>query len=197
MTGWGVFRRRQTPPLLPKSQDYKPYLRMDFLRRCAYCRVKEYPEDNQFHFGVDHFRPKSRNDFAHLDRVYSNLYYSCNRCNQVKGNHWPSPALELRGLLFADPCGDDIYRDHLRLGRAGDLQPLSNCGAYTREILRLNAAYLVRWRGKMMALFEDVVRAQFMAEEVGKSPLPERDALLQARLAHLREICSRLKEYYL
>jgi hypothetical protein len=50
MTGWGVFSRRQTPPLLSKSQDYKPYLRLDFLRRCAYCRVKEYPEDNQFHF---------------------------------------------------------------------------------------------------------------------------------------------------
>jgi hypothetical protein len=100
-------------------------------------------------------------------------------------------------MFLADPCDDDVYRDHLRLGRFGDLRPLSNCGAYTRDILRLIAAYLVKWRGKMMALFEDVERARFMAEEVGKSPFPKRDSLLLARLAHLRGICSRLEEYYL
>jgi len=34
-------------------------------------------------FGVDHYRPQSISQFAHLKCDYRNLYYCCGNCNSL------------------------------------------------------------------------------------------------------------------
>ena len=48
---------------------------------------------------VDHFRPISR--FPRLAYEWTNWVFSCHRCNQEKGNKWPT-------FGFVDPCADAV-----------------------------------------------------------------------------------------
>ena len=64
----------------------------DFGPICAYC---ERPCHSQSRLGapsdaetIDHFRPRNR--FPTLYLEWLNLVYACDRCNQRKGNQWPS-----------------------------------------------------------------------------------------------------------
>jgi len=95
-------------------------------------------------FEIDHFRPASkfRNQVTH----YPNLYYSCGKCNRHKGNTWPSDELISLGLRFADPCQEDMYVQHLQEMPDGTLQPLTTCGRYTGDHIRLNRRDLLNWR---------------------------------------------------
>ena len=90
--------RKQDPPIQARYQDYKPYLRLDFVYRCAYCTIHEGRHGGEHNFQVEHFRPKRKDLFPELELVYSNLYYACNRCNVIKGSKWPTPEQQARGL---------------------------------------------------------------------------------------------------
>lgn len=139
------FRRRQTPPEPVRWQKTKPFLRLDFDRRCAHCLVPESHFGPPSNFHIDHFRPKSLPQFAHLVNDYNNLYYVCADCNRFKSNTWPSPKLEQLGFSFVDPCEDDhLY--HWRVSLQGFVQPLTFPGEYTITRLNLNRAFLVEWR---------------------------------------------------
>src|ERR1700730_8522952 len=100
-------RKQNTPPL-PNYKKYKPYLRLDFESRCAYCHIPELRYGPSRNFTVDHFRPKSNPQFHNLICLYSNLYYVCQDCNSSKGSAWPLPAIEEHGFRFLDPCLDDL-----------------------------------------------------------------------------------------
>ena len=95
-------------------------------------------------FGADHFKPFKH--FPELDCVYQNLYYCCNKCNGIKGAHWPSADLQKKGIRFADPCIEDPYTVHLSIQPSGDLKPTSEVGSYTLEIIRLNREECRRFR---------------------------------------------------
>ena len=84
------------------SASCKMYLRHDFKHRCAYCGVTEefmapVSEIADKFFEKDHFSPQHDNQPALHE--YSNLYYSCTRCNNKKD------AISLP----LDPCVDDIF----------------------------------------------------------------------------------------
>ena len=155
-SGWGIFKRSQSPPVLTNYRAYKPFLQVDFLHRCSYCRITEHRWGSERNFVVEHFRPKSRKLFVRLICKYSNLYYACNRCNDFKGDTWPNAALRSSGYYFADPCVDDVYNHHLRIRNTGQLEALTNCGEYTRDHLRLNRTTLVIWRRERRKLLEDI-----------------------------------------
>ncbi len=124
-------------------QAYGPFLRVDFEFQCAYCRRHE------FFFGggeaaeIDHFRP--RRLFPELENVYRNLYWSCRKCNAVKGGTWPTDAQMARGLRFLDPCAEDTD-DHWRAHGDGTLAPLTPTGRYTIRHLRLDRPTLTEFR---------------------------------------------------
>ena len=62
----------------------------DFGVICAYCErpcSATATDQDPGEESVDHFRPRNR--FADLWLDWSNLVYSCRRCNQAKGNSWP------------------------------------------------------------------------------------------------------------
>ncbi len=89
-----------------KYGAYKPYLQPLFRRRCAYCISHEDVMGRYDAMEVDHFRPSSRSEFAHLKNEWTNLYYCCRVCNgrQGKSDHWPTEEQEAYGYRFVDPC---------------------------------------------------------------------------------------------
>lgn len=127
---------------------YKPHLQRLFRDRCAYCLSHEDLMGRFDAMEVDHFRPKGRPEFAHLEREWANLYYCCRRCNQHKWNKWPSPAEQARDLRFVDPCEEDPD-DHFRLTR--DARGNEACwitgetpaGRYSIAKIRLNRRQLI------------------------------------------------------
>jgi len=142
------FFRNETPPQQTKYQDYKPFLRRDFLHRCAYCEIHEDHLGGHWAFGVDHFRPKSK--LRKLLLVYRNLYYACNLCNTMKGETWPSRSEQKDGYRFLDPCQEDPYVDHLAPAGDGMLESRTEPGEFTLKHLRLNRRQLCRHRRRLI-----------------------------------------------
>jgi hypothetical protein len=200
VTGWGIFRRSQTPPLLDSYQEYKPFLRVDFSWRCAYCRITEHRWGSERNFVVEHFRPKGLSEFAHLICAYSNLYYACNRCNDFKGTTWPTAAMKRKGYFFADPCASDVYQEHLKVRKDGRLQTLTKCGEYTRNHLLLDRDLLVTWRAERLDLLRDVKAAERAVATLEKRLMPQVDEhmrqVLQSLIDRHRKLCDRLRREY-
>jgi hypothetical protein len=141
-----LFTRSQSPPKFTDYKKYLPFLRIDFRRMCAYCERPELAVGGEESFQIDHFRPKAVSP-ADLETDYQNLFYSCHKCNQFKGSTWPSDARIAEGFRFADPCQEDMYAEHLLEDKqTGKLLPLSNCGRYTRDHIKLDRSALVKWR---------------------------------------------------
>lgn len=76
-------QRRHGPAGYRNYQDYKPWLRDEFTFRCVYCLERElwYP-DRQASFSGDHVEPQKDAPSRVCD--YTNLVYSCTRCNSYK-----------------------------------------------------------------------------------------------------------------
>ena len=124
----------------------KPYLRKEFLYRCAYCTLHEgdVGAGGIWHYCVEHFRPRKK--FPELVCVYGNLYYACPYCNTTKGETWPSDKSIEQGFYFVDPCEDDLYVDHAEEQDDGILKHKTNAGFYTIEHLRLNRSFVRKMR---------------------------------------------------
>jgi len=87
-------------------------------------------------FGVDHYRPQSISQFAHLKCDYRNLYYCCGNCNSRKKDAWPID--EKVGPYVINPC-DHVMADHLRFDAVtASVAARSPWGMYTRDLLQLD-----------------------------------------------------------
>lgn len=53
---------------------------------CAFCDT--FPLADRTTEPIEHFRPKSPDEFAHLAFEWTNLYYSCHRCQTEKRELW-------------------------------------------------------------------------------------------------------------
>jgi 5-methylcytosine-specific restriction endonuclease McrA len=79
--------RRRHGPVYRDPKTYKPWLRDEFEFRCVFCLRREVWLDGHNSFSVEHLKPF---DLApELLCEYSNLVYSCNRCNSFKLTQWP------------------------------------------------------------------------------------------------------------
>jgi len=152
-------RRKQRPPVLAEYRKYKPYLRIDFQYRCAYCHIPELRYGPPGNYSIDHFRPKSRPEFSHLVSRYANLYYACQDCNRHKGKTWPAPQLRADGFRFLDPCKDD-YNEHWRVRPSGEIEAFTRAAEYMIGRLGLNCAYLIDWRRKKGSLIAYIERLE-------------------------------------
>lgn len=173
-----IFNRTQAVPMLSEYEDYRPYLCRDFDYRCAYCLRHE------FFFGggeageIDHHRP--RHLFPALTAEYSNLYWSCRKCNAVKGGKWPSAEQMENGIRFLDPCVED-HDDHWTVQADGTLEPLTLVGRYTIQQIRLDGPTLIEFRALMYRLEERTQEIEAALAGTGLSL--EVRASLQAEVA--------------
>ena len=65
---------------------YKPFLRTDFNKRCAYCNLSE--ERITTYFEIDHYIPKDafKDIRPELETDYNNLMFACRKCNSEKSS---------------------------------------------------------------------------------------------------------------
>lgn len=116
------------------------HLREDVRRRasyaCEYCGVTE--TDVGGELTIDHFQPQA---WSGTDDP-SNLIYCCHRCNLYKADFWVASG-STAGLW--NPRSDPV-NEHLLLTNDGVLHPLSERGATTIQVLRLNRPPLLAYR---------------------------------------------------
>ena len=82
---------------------------------------------DHFYLGVEHFLPKSEESYD--CRQYSNLLYSCNKCNHAKGPKRLDPGLHPE----ANPYGEKI-----EVERDGTLSTESPAHQWLIDVLNLN-----------------------------------------------------------
>ncbi len=79
-------------------------------RHCAYC---DCDLDVGTRKTIDHFRPKGRDEFAHLAYAWPNLFPCCDRCQSCKGEQWHD------SMLKSDEAGYSFERYFLCDARDG------------------------------------------------------------------------------
>ena len=187
------FTRRADIPNVADYQGYRPYLREDFLRHCAYCTIHEDELAGEDFYEIDHYRPKSK--FPALINEYTNLYYCCKACNKrgAKGENWPSDDLLNAGFRFFDPVAENAYQLHMRETMSGKLAKKTNVGDYSIRILRLNRDGLLNLRRRRRALrvllgreLGRLLRVLERTKRMGHQPSPA----IQTRLDLVRQALS-------
>ena len=122
-----IFTRSLPPKTYRDYNAYRPFLRLDFRFRCAYCLRHEFFLGGEAGCCIDHHRPL-RGPYARPDLAtdYTNLYWCCRECNENKADTWPSPEEAARGWRLLDPCQPEDDHDlHLRVLTDGSLEALT------------------------------------------------------------------------
>lgn len=150
-----IFRRRRRAPDVAGSSytRFREAVREDFEECCAYCLLHEILAAGRDNFELDHFRPKSRREFAHLVDDFFNLVYACHPCNQYKSSTWPSDDLVEEGFRFLD-FTTDSFSEHFLESERGRWLPLTRAARYTERRLRLNRRHLLELRGLLREIAE-------------------------------------------
>lgn len=156
-------RTRPAPKTSGGYVSFRPFVREDFCRRCAYCLLTELLAAGDEAFELDHFRPRSR--FPELTDDFYNIYYACHKCNQFKSNRYPPPELEARNIGFVDLCTEE-FDAHFRVGPDGKWSGITESGSYTIDMLRLNRRHLVDLRTILKQRGFDVHQKGFVEDEI-------------------------------
>ena len=97
--------RRHGPSGYRDYDSFRPWLRDEFCFHCVYCLRRE-TWDPTFPFEIDHFVPQALDPTQ--GATYSNLLYSCSRCNARKLDQLIPDPLQVM-LSDAVVVGDDGY----------------------------------------------------------------------------------------
>jgi uncharacterized protein (TIGR02646 family) len=136
-------RTQPAPPVKGDYRAYRPFVRNDFDKCCAYCLMAELFAAGEANFELDHFRPKTR--FSEQTNDFYNLYYSCHPCNHIKSAKWPPSPLIQQGIGFVDLCNDD-FETHFIEQADGRWEGITPSAKYTIDALYLNRAHLIELR---------------------------------------------------
>lgn len=100
-------KEKSSQPTTGKYPDWKPILAKEGFHQCVYCALPDatFGERN---FHVEHYKPKSRASFKHLENDIKNLFYACPVCNVFKSDSWPrAPKKDHSVEAFPDPSKCD------------------------------------------------------------------------------------------
>ena len=126
--------------------DWKAEIARDCRNQCVYCSIHEARFGGIDNFHVDHFRPKSREEFAHLSEVITNLYLSCPICNRFKSDDWPSdPCPEFSKPSYIDPAEVD-FSTVVTVGENHLVSGTTVSSTYVVARLFLNRPQMIRER---------------------------------------------------
>ena len=130
-------QRRHGPSGYANYQEYKPWLRDEFVFRCVYCLEREvwYPNGSDA-FLVDHVVPQSKD--SALICEYQNLVYACIRCNSLR-----------RAVESLDPT-NVAFADHLTVADDGVVHGLTVLGQDIIDQLHLNSETAIRNRNGIL-----------------------------------------------
>lgn len=140
-------KRRHRPPQFSRYQQYKPWLRDEFVFTCVYCLSRETWNRNCNFYGVEHFKAKSTFRAGIVD--YGNLLYACNDCNRVKGAKALPPDLHPEMVGWGNDL--TIQDDGLIVG-------LSKRGVAIIKWFQLDSPELTHWRFKHLDLYLEAMK---------------------------------------
>lgn len=130
--------RKHGPRGYADYSGYRPWLRDEFVFRCAYCLSREAWGRLRGGFDLDHFEAQVlRPELAH---EYENLVYSCHGCNLVKGTS-----------LLRVPS-----RVSLRVEDNGIITPLDDDGERVVDLLGLDDFDYTRFRRLIIGIIRAV-----------------------------------------
>jgi hypothetical protein len=124
--------RTHGPAGYASYESYRPWLRDEFTFRCVYCLKRERWGQITGEFDIDHFQPQTCRPDRAAD--YSNLVYSCRRCNSVKLDQ-----------EIEDPFAV-MSKDRLRMMPDGTLRGIGDAAIKLILQLDLNSPRLVECR---------------------------------------------------
>lgn len=140
-------KRRHRPPHFSRYQQYKLWLRDEFVFTCVYCLSRETWSRNSNFYGVEHFKPKSSFKAGIVD--YDNLLYACNECNRIKG------AKALPADLHPEVAG---WGQDLQIQDDGSIIALTKRGIAIIKWFELDSAELNRWRQMHLDLYREALK---------------------------------------
>lgn len=118
------------------SEELRHFVRSRAGFACEYCGVSEV--DSGGELTIDHFKPKSKGGADDQD----NLVYCCVRCNLHKRDFWPDSS---DSAQLWNPRRES-FEKHFVVTDNGTLTALTDKGALSLEILRLNRPSLIEHR---------------------------------------------------
>ncbi|MBL0385842.1 TIGR02646 family protein [Tumebacillus sp. ITR2] len=153
-----------------RKTDVQVSLRSMYQRKCCYCEnligISDYEH-------IDHLKPKSLRQFHQLTFEWSNLHWSCQRCNQKKGNKWD----DVNPIL--DPTVDDP-EEHLEFDiTTCKIRPKNGSlrGRTTIEHTNLNRESLVDARIKVRDKLRNIILRYKKAQSAEAKEMCEEDLL--------------------
>jgi len=134
--------RKHAPSGYADYRSYRPWLRDEFMFRCAYCLQRETWVRRFGQFDIDHFQPQIlRPD---ITVSYENLVYSCHGCNLVKGVN----TLEVPSSVS------------LRVDRDGVISSLNDHGERIIDVLCLDDPENTRYRRMIIGIIRSLSRTE-------------------------------------
>ena len=144
-----------------------------FHGKCAFCESRVDPDMRGI---LDHFRPKwatrglgseyAPNHYWWLAFAWDNLYLSCPSCNKHRGPRFPVRGRRIDGPnedpsseepLLLDPCSDHPD-EHLRFDESGHVEPRSERGDITINLVALNRSDLVERRKRLVRELQSLLQ---------------------------------------
>jgi hypothetical protein len=148
-------------------------IRERYLYACGYCTVTETSAGGNH--TLDHYKPRAVGGNDEDD----NLVYACIKCNQYKGDFWPSADDLAKGHRVLHPLFDNL-KEHIREnGQNGYLEPLTETGRFHIALLRLNRPQLIHHR---------------LARRL-QQVLQEKQSLLEQQITELRKTIEAQERY--
>lgn len=156
---------------------------------CEYCEVREANAGGQL--TIDHFQPQTKGGSDKLD----NLLYCCIRCNQYKGNYWPSKPKQ---LSLWNPRHESVSKHFLEL-HDGSLHPLTPTAVFTLHHLHLNRPALIAFRknrretseqAKLLMNYRELLEVMTRLAVQQSDVIEEQKRILQEQQELLREVYS-------
>jgi hypothetical protein len=131
-----------------------------YQRCCGYCGVSE--TDTGGTLTVDHYHPVAHGG----DDSDDNLIYACFKCNQFKGEFYPSDEDHNQGRRILHPLIDRID-EHMRLDeQTGCLRPRTETGRFHITLLQLNRPALVQHRLRRRMFEWLLERRELLEDEI-------------------------------
>ena len=131
------------PTDITNSLRAEVVLRAD--RRCEYCLIRE--EDTGFPHQIDHIVSRKHGGSSSAD----NLALACIVCNRHKGSDVASIDARTGKVVRLFHPRRDRWLDHFRI-RGEQIEPLTEVGRVTVELLRLNTGERLSERRLLQAL---------------------------------------------
>lgn len=120
-----------------RDKRCKKFLSRDFVKKCAYCKIREGDLAGPDSFEKDHFIPVSNGG----NDEYDNLYYACASCNGKAGK-W-----DFWSKTLLDPCRDDIWGIHISLSDDFIYKKITEQGDEYIKTFKLNRkSYVIQRR---------------------------------------------------